>query len=175
MAIRSIIKRWLLLVNFVIKRRNKNKSQRSEVTVGEFVGCKMFLIKLLKLKWNHVSLPTAWRVTKFKTFANFYISSSDVINVTKIWLWKILYVYFHYESFIHLSENIVIFNVSFYLNLIFSDFSAYLYFFPRYLTRKSTTWAFVWAYFRPNRTTPDFKPVFADKTRSQSVKRLRIS
>ena len=135
MAIRSIIKRWLLLVNFVIKRRNKNKSQRSEVTVDEFVGCKMFLIKLLKLKWNHVSLPTAWRVTKFMNFAIFFIiSSSDVINVTKIWY--------------------------------FRTFPPFCPFFPRYLIRKSTTWAFVWAYFCPNRTTPDFKPVFADKTRS---------
>ena len=47
----------------MIKRRNKNKSKRLAVDVGDilkFVNCKMRTRKLLKLKWTHGSFSTAW-------------------------------------------------------------------------------------------------------------------
>ena len=78
--------------------------------------------------------PPAWRVTKFKTFASFF-------HNFEFWRHKCyknltLKKYFTC-TFMHFSENIkVFFYVSLYLNMIFSDFSA---FFLNILIRKSTT------------------------------------
>ena len=87
MAIRFIIKKSLLLVNFLIERRYKNLSQRSEVTVGDIVlelaGCKIFLIKITQTKINSRVPSDSVEGDKIQDFF-FIISSSDVINVTKI-------------------------------------------------------------------------------------------